>query len=225
MVNGAVGARRLKVRTAGRLLRQPRAAAIPVPTAPDNTRITDEPEGVASHDAAGSNVTVKPRRNPHRGQTAGIVLGALSLILLLSGCGATVPADPEGTLERASGGGLRVGVTDNGRWVDVREGGDPTGTEPTLIASFASSLDAEVTWIPGSEQELVKDLEHGELDVMIGGLTDDTPWSKQAGMTRPYIETTDERDDPEKHVMLVRRGENALLLELDTFLLSADVGP
>jgi membrane-bound lytic murein transglycosylase MltF len=143
-------------------------------------------------------------------------------MLLLTGCGATVPTDPDGTLDRASGGTLRVGVTENGTWVDVREGADPVGTEPELVESFASTLDAEVAWSSGSEEALVGDLEHGDLDLVIGGLTSDTPWSEKAGTTRPYTESTDELGATVEHVMLVPRGENRFLFELDAFLLGSD---
>jgi membrane-bound lytic murein transglycosylase MltF len=105
-------------------------------------------------------------------------------MLLLAGCGATIPTDPDGTLDRASGGTLRVGATENGSWVDVREGEDPVGTEPELVRSFASALGAEVEWSTGSEEALVGDLEEGDLDLVIGGLTAETPWSEKAGTTR-----------------------------------------
>lgn len=149
------------------------------------------------------------------------VVSGLSL-LLLTGCGARIPSDPDGTLDRANGGTLRVGVTENGTWVDVREGGDPVGIEPELVKSFASTLDADVAWSSGSEEALVGDLENGDLDLIIGGLTSDTPWSDQAGTTRPYTESTDEQGATVEHVMLVPRGENLFLFELDTFLLGSD---
>ena len=143
-------------------------------------------------------------------------------MLLLAGCGATIPTDPDGTLDRASGGTLRVGATENGTWVDVREGADPVGTEPALVRSFASTLGAEVEWSTGSEEALVGDLEEGDLDLVIGGLTAETPWSEKAGTSRPYTTSTDERGATVEHVMLVPRGENRFLIELDAFLLGSD---
>lgn len=117
---------------------------------------------------------------------------------------------------------MRVGVTDNGEWVRLEQGQNPTGSEPDLVRGFADSLGAEPRWISGSEQELVKSLKDGDVDVVVGGITDDTPWSTDAGMTRPYTESTDEQGKTEKHVMLVPLGENAFLLELDTFLLEQE---
>ncbi|WP_123698424.1 transporter substrate-binding domain-containing protein [Agrococcus jenensis] len=143
--------------------------------------------------------------------------GAIALaVTVLTGC-ATVPADPDGTLERVQGGVLRVGVTENAPWVELSDGGDPSGTEPALILEFAERLDAEVEWTPGSEATLAEALEAGELDLVIGGFVEDTPWTEFGASTRPYVEAgTAEGND--KHVMLAPLGENAFLVALETFL-------
>lgn len=140
-------------------------------------------------------------------------------LLAVTGCGLSIPTDPSGTLEDVSGGTLRVGVTESGEWVQLTPGQEPAGIEPDLVRKFASTRDAQPQWTPGSEHELAEDLKNGELDLVIGGLASDTPWSKHAGMTRPYAESTDERGKTIKHVMLVPQGENAFLLALDEFLL------
>ena len=158
---------------------------------------------------------------PLRPAVAAVVV--LILLLLLAGCSA--PADPEGTLDRARGGVLRVGATENDGWVSLRDDTEPQGLEPDLIEEFAGRQGAGVEWTSGSEQELLKDLEKGRLDVVIGGFADDTPWSTQAGMTRPYTEARNEDGVVERHVMLTRMGENALLLALDEFLLGSEVRP
>src|SRR5690606_36158051 len=100
--------------------------------------------------------------------------------------GITVPADPEGTLDRVSGGELGVGVTERPPWVDLPESGDPTGVETDLVREFADELDADIRWIQGSEQKLIGDLEHGKVDLVISGIPENTPWSERAGMTRPH---------------------------------------
>ena len=56
---------------------------------------------------------------------------------LFAGCGVTIPTDPEGTLERVSGGTLRVGVSPNPPWTEVTQGAEPTGTEVRLVEEFA----------------------------------------------------------------------------------------
>lgn len=161
-------------------------------------------------------------------QSMGRIRHAASAVLLLIGltaCGITIPQDPEGTLKTVAGGTLRVGVSENAEWVQLPHTGDPEGIEPALVEEFADTLDATIEWVPGAEHELADDLFHGELDMAIGGFGADTPWIKEAGMTRPYTETTDERGKTVKHVMLVPLGENAFLLELDQFLLAQEVTP
>jgi ABC-type amino acid transport substrate-binding protein len=152
-----------------------------------------------------------------------LALAAVILAAGIAACGVPIPADPDGTLERVSGGTLRVGVTANGMWASVREGEEPGGIEPTLVRSFASSLGAVPEWVTGSEQELTKALKEGELDLVVGGFAADTPWITHAGTTRPYTESQDAFGNTVKHVFLVPLGENGFLLALDRFLLSQDV--
>lgn len=146
-------------------------------------------------------------------------------VLLLAGCSLQVPADPEGTFDRVEGDTLRVGVTHNPPWTEVVDGGDPGGADAALVSEFASRLDAEVDWTVGNEESLVADLEHGALDIVIGGFTDRTPWTEQVAMTVPYAEATGPRGETEKHVMLARMGENRFLLELERFLLDEGGAP
>lgn len=150
----------------------------------------------------------------------------VALMLALTGCaGNTIPSDPLDTLKEVTGGTLHVGVVDNGQWVKLSPNGEPQGVEPDLVREFAARHDAEIEWNRGAEHELVLDLKHEELDMMIGGFGNDTPWTKHAGKTRPYVETKNERGETVKHVMLTLKGENRFLLELDEFLLSQQIKP
>jgi len=153
------------------------------------------------------------RRIPSpRGELVALVVACCSA---LSGC--DLPRDPEGTLSRVRNGVIRVGVTPHGRWVESDEGQPPTGIEPTLVEDFARQLGAEVRWYRGSETQVLTALETFELDLVVGGLTDDTLWSDRVGLSQPYFETEDRR-----HVMAVAPGENAFLLQLDRFLKSRE---
>lgn len=143
----------------------------------------------------------------------------LGLLLALTGCATHYPADPDGTLDRVSGGVLRVGVTPHEPFVSVTDG-QPAGDEVRLVEDFADSLGATIEWTTASEEHLVSELEHGDLDLMIGGITKDTQWQKKVGLTRPYRETVNDYGEKEKHVMAVVNGENAFLLKLDQFLQS-----
>lgn len=142
------------------------------------------------------------------------------LATLLTGCGIQIPTDPEGTLDEVrSSGELKVGVSPNPPFTTPpeAEGQDPGGTEVELVTGFARSVGAKPTWVIGGEEALVKQLENGEIQVLIGGLTSKSPWSKHVALTRPYV-TTPEDGQQVKHVMAVVPGENALLSELERYL-------
>lgn len=141
----------------------------------------------------------------------------VGVLLLASGCGSQIPADPHGTLERVQDGVLRVGVTANDPWVNLTDPGSPSGTEPALIEGFAEQLGAELEWTDGGEADLVQALARGDLDVVVGGFVADTPWAEEAAITRPYAEVTT-AEGTDEHVMIVRMGENGFLVELEKFL-------
>jgi ABC-type amino acid transport substrate-binding protein len=141
---------------------------------------------------------------------------AVGVVLTTTGC-AGIPADPEGTLERASGGVLRVGMSQHEPWTAMQDG-DRSGVEVDLVEEFAADIDAEVQWHDGGEESLIEELHRGELDVVVGGLTEKSPWSSQAALTRPYVVVTSPTGSPEPHVMAARMGENALLVALERFL-------
>lgn len=136
---------------------------------------------------------------------------------LLTGCGLTIPADPEGTLESVTGGQLHVGVTHNPPAVDTA-GQRPQGSDVALVESFAASLDAEPVWVEGSEEALVRMLEAGDLQLVIGGFSDATPWSSRAAVTRAYGEAVHADGSSHGLVMLAPMGENAFLSALERHL-------
>lgn len=143
---------------------------------------------------------------------------AALLVFLLTGCGFQIPSDPHGTLDRVKNDVLRVGITENPPWMEMRTTASPTGTEAELLSRFAQQLNAEIEWTPGSEAVLLEALERGELDVLAGGFLEDTPWADEGATTRPYAEiSTPEGKD--KHVMIVRMGENGFQVALEKFLL------
>ena len=117
-------------------------------------------------------------------------LAALFVAVLLvagaAGCG--IPRDPESTLDRVRGGTLRAGITASEPWTTL-EGGQPGGVEVELVQQFAHELGARVEWVDGSEAELIGALEVRELDLVVGGLTADTPWQSKAAITRSYATT------------------------------------
>ncbi|WP_282944002.1 transporter substrate-binding domain-containing protein [Cellulomonas endometrii] len=156
---------------------------------------------------------------------ARILGGLLLAALLLTGCAGGFPADPDGTLDRVTGGVLRVGVSENPPWTVADSDTDPSGLEVDLVREFAATRDAEVQWVPGNEEVLLGRLERGELDLVVGGLTAASPWSDQAALTSPYATVLDPEGAPEPHVMAAPLGENGFLVALETFLLEQEVRP
>ena len=133
------------------------------------------------------------------------------LLVCLAACG--LPRDAEHTLDRVRGHELRVGVTDRPPWVVVRDD-RVSGIEPSLVSDLARELNAHTTFRKGSESELVEALHRGELDLVAGGLREDSPWRAKAALTKPYH--TD--GTGAKHVLAVRAGENAWLMKVERYL-------
>lgn len=148
--------------------------------------------------------------------TSGFTALAAVAALLLSGC-AGLPRDPNGTLDRIrSSQILRVGASPSEGLLAVADG-DVTGPEADLVESFAQAQGARVEWHPGGETDLVHELAHGRLDLVVGGLTADSPWTEEVALTRPW--SSSQRDGATvERVLAAQRGENALLVALETHL-------
>lgn len=146
---------------------------------------------------------------------------AAAVILMIAAaavtaCGLQVPSDPDGALERITHGTLRVGASPSGSLVVVDPDGGVEGTLADLIEGFAQERDARIEWAVDSEEDLVDDLESGELDLAIGGMTDKTPWIDRVSATRGYPDVPGA--DGASVVVLLPLGENALQAALETYL-------
>lgn len=116
--------------------------------------------------------------------TLSMTAGLAAASLVASACG--TPRDPELTLQRVTGGTIRVGVADHEPWT-VSSSGEPKGIEVELVRMFAEEIDADVEWVEGQVEELAGALAMGEIDLLIGGLT---IRSKVDGaLTHPYVTT------------------------------------
>src|SRR5690606_10796333 len=113
----------------------------------------------------------------------GFAAVVVAATLLVTGCSGGIPADPEGTLERVTDGTLRVGVSHNPPWTKLSPASDPSGSEVDLVRQYAEQIGAETEWTEGSEAPLVEALDRGELDLVIAGFYDDTPWTEMAAVT------------------------------------------
>lgn len=141
---------------------------------------------------------------------------------LLAGCG--LPKDPEHTTDRVRSNGVRIGVSERSPWV-TRSGAEPSGVEADWARAFAARHGLEIKWRWGSEQELLDALMHFELELVLAGLVEDSPWAKSVGVTKPYCRVTHEtgnsgtaREIVEAHVLAVPPGENAWLAQVQSGL-------
>lgn len=123
------------------------------------------------------------------------------------------PDDPQNTLQNVTNGVLKVGYSENPPWViDANDMAE--GAEAELIHNFAEEYNAKIQWIKGTEQELFEKLEKKEIDLIIAGITTETPWKeKKISLTRPYL-----KEGKTKHVMAVKQGENRFQTALEKFL-------
>ncbi|UYO97702.1 hypothetical protein OED01_03020 [Microbacterium sp. M28] len=148
----------------------------------------------------------------------GAVTFTAAVILSLTGCLGTVPVDPDGTLDTATAETLRVGVSLEPDLAEAGSAADdaPRGPLVELATDYAESIDARIEWTPAGEETLVKMLEAGDLDLAIGGFSDQTPWAERVGTTRAYSDLPGL--DGRTVVWLVPAGENALLSDVELFL-------
>ena len=139
-------------------------------------------------------------------------------LALALACG--LPRDPESTLEHVRGGTLRVGFVVDTPWVTAAEQG-AGGVEGAIVAELARGLGARVSWTHASETPLLTALHDGDLDLVIAGLTKESPWAAKASFTRPYyVDTTvveGERTEV-PHVVAVPPGENAWQVHVERVL-------
>lgn len=133
---------------------------------------------------------------------------APAVALALGGCTA-LPKDVSGTLEDVSGGTLIVGVTEHHPYIDVHDDGSVTGTDADLVQGYADSIDANVEWIIGNEEQLAEQISQDELHIVAGGLTKKNSWSSKFSPTRTY---------GDNRVMGVPMGENAFQVSLERYL-------
>ncbi len=111
------------------------------------------------------------------------------MLLLLVAAGCQYPRDPDGTLNRAQGGVLRVGVTHADPFVLIEADEPSGGAEVELARRFARDIGARIEWVHGSEEELVDATKEGQVDVLLAGLSAKSRWKKDVAFTRPYVET------------------------------------
>ena len=123
-----------------------------------------------------------------------------AMLVLLAGC-SDIPRDPAGTLERVRQSGLmRIGVvSDAGAPIDEQDGG--------FIGRLAAETGSRPEITRGAAETLLPAVERGDLDIVIGRFTPDTPWRDRVTLLPQPGWMTSGKGQAAPGVM-VRNGEN-----------------
>ncbi|MFT3742549.1 MAG: transporter substrate-binding domain-containing protein [Gammaproteobacteria bacterium] len=84
-------------------------------------------------------------------------------------------------------GTIEVGVIENFPWA-YGEKAHYRGVEVTLIQAWSQQLGIKPVWHSLEREKALIALKNGILDVVIGGLTDDSPWKKEVTLTHCFYE-------------------------------------
>lgn len=144
-------------------------------------------------------------------------LVCLILAAFLCNC-EDLPKDPEQSLERIRSGKVRIGVSENPPFASYKDD-TPAGIEPQLLAPLFQQLKTQPEWQQLGESDLFEKLEKHELDLVIGGIRDDSPWKERLGLTLHYLER-EEDGKKRRYVLAAPPGENRWIHELDKFLVT-----
>lgn len=127
------------------------------------------------------------------------------IMLFITGSCDNYPRDTNDSFKQAKEKKLKVGVVENPPQV-VFKNDSIRGTEIRLIEKFAEKHNMNIQYTMGTETQLVKQLENYDLHIVAGGFNYKTVWRSKVSLTVSY---------DQKHVLLIPKGENGLLHELE----------
>lgn len=146
---------------------------------------------------------------------------ALAALLTLSGCG-EYPRDADDMRAQAESQGMRVGASHDPPWLLVAADGSVGGPEADLVRRFADAHGYRITWLPGSHDALMGDLERARLHAVVGGHHPDSPWKPKVGWSRPLgLRASADGPMPERRVALPP-GQSAWHLAFDRHLVERE---
>ena len=132
---------------------------------------------------------------------------ALCAALALAGCDG-LPKDPDGTLDRVKAQrSFRVGLIATG---DVQIGAQRRNA---FLRRVAAATGAAPSVKQGATEPLLLELQDGQLDLVVGILSPDSPWVGRVALLRPIGETL-----APQHLLLTpiaRNGENRWIMLLE----------
>lgn len=125
--------------------------------------------------------------------------------LLLAGCG--LPRDPDDTLNHIRESKvMRVGA--------IARGDQPTAAaETAFVRRVAGKLGARVELQTGDTEGLLEALKADELDLVVGPLSKDSPWTAEVALIKPLTEKGD--TPPLPFSAAAPAGENAWMSLLE----------
>ena len=124
----------------------------------------------------------------------------VTMLLLLAGCGG-LPWDPDGTLERVR----RTQVLRAGIIAD--DPNEPSATQRRFLDLMAADTGSRIKLVRGSAEELLPQIEKGELDIVIGHFASDTPWEQRVTIM-PTAKQMGARNGESAPGAAVKNGEN-----------------
>ena len=120
---------------------------------------------------------------------------------VLAGCD-DFPKDIAGTMNSVlESGRMRTGIVAGGTDADER----------AIAMQIASALNVSADYRTGSTEALVRQLNEGEIDIVVGEFAKATPWAERTALTAPARATDPPKDHPVLRA-LVRSGENRWLI-------------
>lgn len=132
----------------------------------------------------------------------GAAAAALLCMLTASSC-ERIPRDPEGTLSRVvADGAFRVGVVAPGP-----EGSDTKHYE-ALLNHLTQRTRAQPRLMHGPAERLLLALEEGELDLVVGEMSTQSPWRDRVSLLPP-LEAQQADGESLALTVAARNGENA----------------
>jgi polar amino acid transport system substrate-binding protein len=147
-------------------------------------------------------------------------LGACLALALLAAC--DLPRDPAGTLDRVTGGTLRVGMV-TAENAAVPGHAAMARADRDLVEGLARDLRASPVWTHASTEALFLALERREIDLVAGGVYADTPWAGRIGLSNPVGPHAGEPDA--ERLLAVPPGENRWLLAINRFIARRETKP
>jgi hypothetical protein len=131
----------------------------------------------------------------------------LAGFVLISACD-VLPRDPAGTTDRIlHERSMKVGFADR------NAAGDPRTA--SLIRNLEAATRAKAVFVDGSGETQIRQLENGDLDLVIGNFTADSPWQTDIAFG-PALKTSDKSSDALELKAAMRNGENRWIMKVES---------